>query len=105
MTKLINSTGATPSRFVLAAFAVVMIVGASASLSTANASQYGISKDGVRDFCARFDLTYWNKGARYGCGNEIQCQGGHCRGRYTFLLNRQVGGNGGRGGDGANGRR
>jgi len=104
MTRPINTAGATSSRFVLAALAAFMIAGATGASSAANASQYGISKDELRNFCARFDMTYWSKGSRYGCGRQIFCTSGNCRGRYTFLLNRQVGGEGGRRGEGANGR-
>lgn len=110
MTNSIKSAGATSSRFMLAALSAFMIAGATGALSTANASQYGVSKGELRNFCARFDLTYWSKGARYGCGEynrggKIVCLSGHCRGNYVFLLNRQVGGEGGHAGAGANGKR
>jgi len=105
MTSIINTTGSRSSRFVLALFAAGMVAAATGALSSASASQYGISKAELRNFCARFDMTYWSKGPRYSCGEQIQCVQGHCRGRYTFLLNRQMGGEGDHGGNGANGRR
>lgn len=105
MTNSTRAAGATSSRFMLAALAAFMIAGATGALSTANASQYGVSKNELRNFCARFDLAYWSKGARYGCGRAVLCTSGNCRGRYSFLLNRQAGGEGGHGGDGDNAHR